>query len=69
MSCAEVAHSLNDQVLFAQHYPQCLPGWSGKPVTHLSIEAGFKSRLAVAAAAHATFGMSFWVAICVHAIG
>ena len=69
MPCAEVANSLNDPVLFAQQYPQCLPDWPGKPVTHLSIEAGFGSRLALAAAMRVTFGMSMWVGICIHAIG
>lgn len=69
MSCAEVAHSLNDPDLFAREYPQCLPNWSGKPVTHVSIEAGLDSDLALAAGTQVTFGMSIWVGLWIHAIG
>lgn len=69
MACAEVANSLQDPVAFAHEYPQCLPTWPGKPVTHVAVEAGFHSSPALAASGRLTFGMGMWVGLWIHAVG
>ncbi|CAE6440149.1 unnamed protein product [Rhizoctonia solani] len=69
MGCDEVANSLDNATMFIHDYPQCQPGWTGKPVTQVSVLAGRHDQLGIAAAARITFGTSMWISLCIHLIG
>ncbi|KAG9104538.1 hypothetical protein FRC07_009783, partial [Ceratobasidium sp. 392] len=60
LPCEDIEYVLNNKALYTRDFPQCQIGWTGSPVTHVSVQAGVDNELATTAGIRAVFGASTW---------
>ncbi|KAG8726848.1 hypothetical protein FRC12_023036 [Ceratobasidium sp. 428] len=66
--CSEVEYILNDQELYTRDFLQCQTSWTGSPITHVAVRAGFDNELAATAGIRVVFGAATWGGLWINAL-